>query len=356
MRVRIVSYEDVNAWILGKFARRMNEELLKLGVDSDISNVPDPSADINHHLIFTYCMPEDLNSKDTLMVTHVDEISKSVRLKNQLKRASLGICMSKGTMDELIAIGIPADRLSFVNAAHDNVMRPRRTVIGITSKVQPTGCKREEMIFELAETLDPSLFEFVIMGSGWESIIVSIRNLGIHVTYYDTFQYEKYVEIMPSFDYYLYTGQDEGSMGFIDALAAGVKTIVTPQGFHLDATNGITHSFNTIEELKSIFGSISSERLKLLNAVADWTWKDYAIKHLELWKHITGKGTVESQYKDGLNSLLNRQPAEINVKAYKKSLYNGSIRSYRHNGWRKMMRLGDPKWLMQKLRSQMKAK
>jgi hypothetical protein len=121
MRVRIISYEDVNAWILGKFARKLNEELLKLGVDSDISNVGDPSADINHHIIYTYCDQDILDSKDSLMITHVDEVSKAELLKKQLERASLGICMSKATMNEMIAIGMPQEKLCYINPAHDSV-------------------------------------------------------------------------------------------------------------------------------------------------------------------------------------------------------------------------------------------
>ena len=42
-------------------------------------------------------------------------------------------------------------------------------------------------------------------------------------------------------------------MGFLDACAAGVKTIVTPQGYHLDAMRGITHGFKELPELVAIF-------------------------------------------------------------------------------------------------------
>ena len=142
MRVRIISYEDVNAWILGKFARKLNEELIKLGVDSDIDNIPDPKADINHHIIYTYCKEDELVHNDVLMITHVDEISKINLLKRQLEKARIGICMSKATMNELLAVGIPKEKLCYVNPAHDNVMKPKRAKIGITSKVQPTGSKR----------------------------------------------------------------------------------------------------------------------------------------------------------------------------------------------------------------------
>ena len=68
--------------------------------------------------------------------------------------------------------------------------------------------------------------------------------------------YDEIKSHVPYFDYYFYPGLDEGSLGTLDALAAGVKTIVTNQGFHLDLTNGVTHGFWDYGD-----SEISSERL-----------------------------------------------------------------------------------------------
>jgi hypothetical protein len=117
------------------------------------------------------------------------------------------------------------------------------------------------------------------------------------------FNYDIYTQMIPRLDYYLYMGQDEGSMGFIDALAAGVGTIVTPQGYHLDAPNGITYAFNTLSELEAIFKKIAADRKLLTDAVSDWTWEYYAKKHLDLWNYLlTGKVSVVN-YKDGIQAL-----------------------------------------------------
>jgi hypothetical protein len=327
MRVRIVSYEDINAWILGKFARKLNEELIKLGVDSDIAKTPDPTADINHHIIYIGYDQSKGNNKDTLMVTHIDDIRKLNQLKKQIQVARVGICMSKALMEQLIIGGIPADKLSFINPAHDGRMPTKRFVIGIASQVKPDGCKREHLIAELAAHISPELFSFKIMGSGWEAVNKVIKNKGFELEYYPDFDYDKYMEFIPSLDYYLYMGQDEGSMGFIDALAAGVKTIVTPQGFHLDAENGITHAFNTLSELVHVFDSIAGERLKLTNAVVAWTWSDYAKKHLEIWNFMKNPNRhYKGSYKDGLNSWLTKQfQPKANGSAYKIHLVRSAI-------------------------------
>ena len=149
MKVHIVCYEDVHGWILGKFALKLQEHLRPLGVAASISKQPDPRADINHHIIY-YDYDGRKTTTDTVMVTHIDTDWKRERLGQQLVNAAMGICMSAETVDNLTAAGLPREKLCFVNPGHDGEMRARRTIIGITSKVQPSGCKREGILLDLA--------------------------------------------------------------------------------------------------------------------------------------------------------------------------------------------------------------
>ena len=305
MKVRIVCYEDLDLWILGKFARKMNLELNALGIQCDIGNVPNLSADINHHIIYYYYNGKP-STVDTVMITHIDADWKLQQIKNQLVMAPMGICMSAATVDQLAGSGIPRERLSHVLPAHDQVMRPRPIVIGITSKIHTDGRKRESMLLDLADQISPSAFSFKIMGAGWHAIVDSLKTKGFTVEYYESFDYQLNQKLVPTFDYYLYLGLDEGAMGFIDALAAGVKTIATPQGYHLEAKNGITHPFNTLQELAAVFAEISANRRVLTDAVGDWTWREYALRHLEIWNFLlTGSPKRFSQLKrqDGIASI-----------------------------------------------------
>jgi hypothetical protein len=332
MRIRIVSYEDINAWILGKFARRLCKGLQELGVHADISNLPDPKADVNHHIIYTGYDEAKATSLDTLMITHIDDIRKLKQLSAQMKIAKAGICMSKSVMNELVSAGLPGAKMLYINPAHDGNLKPEKIVIGITSKVQPDGCKREYLVEELFNHISPDTFSLSIMGAGWSSIVEKIKSKGFIVKYEDEFDYEKYTVLVPSFDYYLYTGLDEGSMGFIDALAAGVKTVVTPQGYHLDPPNGIVHAFTEQKELIAIFKKIEQEKKSLQDSVSHWTWKDYAIKHFELWKFLldplAGNENKQSKYTDGINSMfLSKErlgPGEI--RKMKNTMRAGAIR------------------------------
>jgi hypothetical protein len=311
MKVRIVCYEDVYQWILGKFALKMQENLLKLGIEVDIDNVPDKKADINHHIIY-YNYSGIRNSIDTLMITHIDDISKMKMLQKQLESAQMGICLSNETMIKLSNLGIPRDKLCFINPAHDGIITPRPKVIGITCRVQPDGRKREYFLNRLAKDISPMSFSFKIMGDGWDEQVSELKNHGFKVEYTDYFLYEEYIKLIPNIDYFLYMGQDEGQMGFIDALAAGIETIVTPQGYHLDAPNGITYPFNKYEELLSIFKILENKRMNLINSVSTWNWFNYSKKHLEIWDYLIkkdGKGldnielSPRTNNNDGINSI-----------------------------------------------------
>lgn len=290
MRIRIVSYEDVNSWILGKFALRLHEHLSKIGIRADIGNTPDRLADINHHIIFGHYDGKQ-NSIDTMMITHIDEQQKIDILRHQLLKAEMGICMSLDTMRMLVHNGVPRTKLCYVNPAHDGLLAPRKFIVGITSRIYGDGRKREELLAQLADRISPMDFKFRIMGAGWERILEHLKKRSIDFDYINHFEPGGYRELISSLDYYLYLGKDEGSMGFIDALAAGIPTIVTPQGFHLDVQDGITYRFSNICELEAIFSKIAQPRNQRAHSVSAWTWSTYACKHLQIWEYLLRRQT-----------------------------------------------------------------
>jgi hypothetical protein len=221
------------------------------------------------------------------MVTHVDDVESFRLLERQLAGGATGICVSSHTLRRLVSSGLPSGKLCYVLPAHDGTFAPRPVTVGIATRTYPMdGRKRESWLRRVAHRIDPTEFRFVIMGRGWESIVY------------------KYREMMRSIDYYLYLSTDEGSMGFLDALAAGVPTIATPQGFHLDAVGGLTHPFSTFVDLVRVFDDIARPRRELARAVEGWTWKNYATKHLDIWKCIlSGVRVAALEVPDGVNSL-----------------------------------------------------
>lgn len=275
LRIHLVNYEQAfNNGILSKFARKMYDELEKIkGVEVSIGNVPEPEADINHHI--NYASYRHSNTINTLMVTHIDTPSKIANLKEGMKTADLGICMSSDTQKKLEKMGF--DRLTTVLPAHDCVPR-RHQVVSILTNVYPDGCKREQMFTELVKTLDNNKWAFRIMGSGWNEILVPLVAKGLQVDYFAEFDSENHKLILESSDYNLYFGVDEGSMGLLDAKNAGLKIIAPNTGFNMDI--GVDYPFNTQEELNEVFKKLS------VNSVEDWTWKLYCSKHLLVWRKL----------------------------------------------------------------------
>lgn len=313
LKVRIIDVES--GWIIGKFARKMCEELIRLGVDTKIVDKRDPGADINHYPLYTYIdYSGSRHVNDTMMITHVDSHAKVELIKSRLRTYGMGICMSKYTVDYLTAMGIPRQKLCYINPAHDHVIKPRKYVIGLTYKTHPDCRKRDEFLVDIAKRIDREYFKIVIMGAGWEKIIEELKTVGIETEYYPEFEYDTYVKLVPTFDFFLYFGNDEGNMGYLDALAAGVETIVTPQGFHLDARGGLSYPCEDIHDYVRTFEEIAERKKRLVRSVEDWTWENFARKHVEVWNYILKRKSLDElfqnrgMYRDGIFSVL---PEEI---------------------------------------------
>jgi hypothetical protein len=307
MKVHVVCRTDQLDWILGKIARQLVKELSHL-VQVSLGSEPDGSAQINHYV--WYDDFHGASSTATIGITHIDSIRKLELIQEQLKLAAAGICLSSNLMENLIHAGLPRDRLCYVNPSHDGIIAAKKIRIGITTRLYPPDpCKREWMLDELTSHIAPVDFSFSIMGSGWDTIVQTLRSRGFEVTYHPNFDLEHYRSIVPTFDYYLYLGWDDGSMGFLDALHAGVKTIATRQGFHLDIEGGLTHPIDDLDSLVAVFLGIAQKKNARSNSVRDLTWPHYARKHLEIWEYLlSGHQNARSTYRDGLNSLLDPEP------------------------------------------------
>jgi hypothetical protein len=287
MKIHVVCYDDYHAWILGKIARRLHAALQAMGMDVSMSRTSDPLAEINHHIIYDDWVAR-VPAVETVMITHIVNDDELNMVRRQLIDCGvdMGICMSSATVHQLAQSGVPRERLCFINPAQDGTMRPRQMVIGLTTRLYPDARKREHLLEELAESISPGDFRFAIMGGGWETIVARLRERGFQVEYTDHFDDAVYHALIPGLDYYLYLGNDEGSMGFLDALAAGVPTIVTRQGFHLDVPGGITYAFQDLGDLRLVFTEIAATRRKRMQSVSALTWPENARKHLLLWEYL----------------------------------------------------------------------
>lgn len=313
MKIHIVTPGPESGWIIYKFGKTVYDTLINLGYDATISNAFDPNADINHYFqpnTIGYSKTTKVNDKTTFMITHIDTMLKLDQILELTKKGAIGICMSKETRDRLIACGVKPNRICYINPAQDGEITPKKITLGFTYRTYPDNRKRDDIIVDACEGIDPNVFRFSIMGAGWDEIITRLKEKGFEVEYYPEFDKKKYNELMPSFDYYCYFGFDEGSMGYLDAMAAGIGTIITPQGYHLDSGIEITYPVSTVDDIRNALLDIQAKREKHLNFVKTWTWENYTKKHIELWKYVLRNEELSvllsnrGNYQDGIFSLL----------------------------------------------------
>ena len=310
MKVRLVSSFKPQDWILGKFVKKLQDNLVAMGVECDYGENPDETADINHYIFYREYKPHKSKTINTVMVTHIDEVDKLNEVREGTTTSDMHICMSNQMMHWLAEMGVPSNKLAYVDPAHDQCALIKKYSIGIASRVYPDGRKREIFFNKLAKDLDPSYFVFKFMGAGWDNQVGALNKNGFETVYYNDFIREEYYKFIQSLDFYLYTGHDEGQMGFVDAAAAGVPSIVTPQGYHLDAPEALQYPFDSYEDLRDILLNLQEQKQKVIKSVSDWTWMDYTKKHMEIWQYLMGK-EVHSTYKDGINSHLKLREESI---------------------------------------------
>jgi len=279
-KINLVNYEEgiVENGILTKHARMMERELLDLGYPVTVKNVPDPQADINHHI--NYISAQKCPTLNTTMVTHFT--SDMYSLKDKIKKmktfindGGTGICFSKGVAEYLAKEGMSKKQLRVVLPAHDSMKR-RPRIIAIAFKVYPDKRKREEMFVKLCKTLDPNKFVFRIIGQGWMPVLEKIKPLKMQVQYLDNFRADFYEELLNTSDYLLYTGgEDAIAQCIVDAKNAALR-IIAPKQEHVT----VELPWNTQEELNKIFKDIA------YNQVEDWNWENYTRQHVTIWREM----------------------------------------------------------------------
>jgi len=295
-------------WILEKMARRLAECLPRWNVRATISTRPSEAVDVNHWMIY-YDLKAESSARTSLAITHVDRPAKLHVLKQRLRHADVGICMSRMTMDQLARSGIPREKLCYILPAHDGDVRARRIVLGLTTQIRPDRAKREHVLVKCARSMRLDAFHFSIIGPRWEPIIPMLEASGATVDYSpgagdNTRHRAMVLRRLATFDYYLYMGWDEGSMGLLDALAAGIPTIVTPQGFHLDIEDGITYPITDADDLCAVLAGLARERQGRIKGVARLTWDQYARNHALVWRALVNHRTSD------WNALLHKDESE----------------------------------------------
>jgi hypothetical protein len=288
MRVRLIVSAENAGWVIGKMAARLAGALNRAGAEATLGE-PDDRADVNHWMSYAV-VSRRAGRAATMFITHIDDPYKTAQLRHSLTNfADLGLCMSRDMMRALAARGVPAERLWYVLPAFDAPPEPKRIGIAIATRLYDDGRKRESLLLRLASERDLAPFHFEIAGLGWDAVVPRLRDAGASVHWDEGREdYRALLESMRTCDYYLYLGMDEGSLGTLDALALGLKTIVTPQGFHLDLGGAVDEFVESYDQLRALFDRLADERARRIASVRGWTWDQYAAEHLMIWNAFLG--------------------------------------------------------------------
>lgn len=291
MKVRVIVGRYNQAWVIGKMAARLVENLREIGVEATLANEPDEAADVNHWM--SWAMVRRRSGRvSTMFITHLDDPYQTSHVAKSLRElVDVGLCMSRDMMRALVHWGIPAKSLWYVLPAHDPPPPPPPIRVAMMTNLYADGRKREALLVRLAAERDLSSFHFEIAGNGWDGVVERLRKAGASVewtSYGSSYQadYEPILERIRTCEWYLYLGMDEGSLGTLDALAMGLKTIITAQGFHLDLSGGIQEAVVSYDELRSVFDRLVTERERRLGSVRGWTWRRFAEDHVLVWEEL----------------------------------------------------------------------
>src|SRR5690349_4683302 len=138
MKCTIVLDDRCRGWIIEKIALRLQMALQELGVEADVRPKWSGMSDINHFMLYYYADPSCL-TKSTMFITHVDDPTKSMIIKDMVDTMDMGICMSQTGVSSLVHAGIPREFLCYISPAHDGLVKPRRIRVGITTNLHEDG-------------------------------------------------------------------------------------------------------------------------------------------------------------------------------------------------------------------------
>ena len=284
----------------------MKSELIQSGFTAEISNNCNQSADINHFMSYVFADP--CGGKTSILITHIDDTYKLAHIKSLQKKNKelVFVCLSRQTAQFLIEEGVNQANISYALPGVDPYVEPQKIKIGTSGRIYKDGRKNEKWLLEACSKIDISPFHFNFFGKGWDEIGHKLLKSGASVTIVSENaefeeEYAQLLETMKQMDFWMYLGQDEGSMGCLDAALIGIPLITTPQGFHLELPLGIKHEIESSESLQKILNQISFEYKELIKNRTNWTWNRFALDHLAIWNLTDSKPktlTLENKLSD----------------------------------------------------------
>lgn len=288
-----VILDPVNrGWVIEKIATNL-VSLARKNLTIELFYIPRRSYRITHWMHYLNVSIDFIKIDKgihTFLVPHIDSIQKQRVFLSIIKAGAIPIFLSQEhaerTRKHLKLEFTP----HYIWPGSDLAENKLRFRVVISSHLYPDGRKNEHLLINLAQEISLENVHFIFIGKSWSKVEDSVKKSGATVEWYspDNSKFPNYrqsLDIMKGCDLFLYLGNDEGSLGALDAYLLNIPLLISNQGFHREFTQRKNvylfddyHSFKSkFINLKSSLGTVDSN---------NWTWYAMGTKYVDFWASL----------------------------------------------------------------------
>lgn len=227
----------------------------------------------------------------TFLVPHIDSIQKERVFLSIIKAGAIPIFLSQDhaerTCKRLELEFNPHYILPGSDLAEDKL----RFRVIISSHVYPDGRKNEHLLINLAQEISLENVHFIFIGKSWAKVEECVKKSGATVEWYSPDNsifpdYKQSLDIIKGCDLFLYLGNDEGSLGALDAYLLNIPLLISNQGFHREFTKRKNvYLFDDYQSFKSKFIDLKSS-LDVIDS-DNWTWYAMVNHYIDFWASLS---------------------------------------------------------------------
>ena len=296
-----VILDPVNkGWVIEKIAKKLvSSASSKIVID--LYYIPRRGYTITHWMHYLNVSREFIKADKgihTFLVPHIDSIQKEQVFISNLNTGAFPIFLSREHAESIckrLNLGLTPHYIFPGSDLADEKLRFR---VVVSSHIYPDGRKNEHLLIQLAKEISLKNMHFIFIGKSWAKVEESLRKSGATVEWFNPVNssfpdYKQSLDIIRGCDLFLYLGNDEGSLGALDAYLLGIPLLISNQGFHREFTDRKNvYLFDDYYGFKTKLLELSSS----LNAINlnKWTWYAMSTKYLEYWASLTNRKWINS--------------------------------------------------------------
>ena len=282
---------EEKGWIFYRMAEEIKQNLLNYDVKI---NATYQSPDIIYFIHYARYNEEQVKGRYAVAnFTHfVSGTNAEALFYKVAQKVDHCIAISQSTRRELLAVGIPDEKISVVEIGAAKEFKPK-IVIGIVGRIYNDGRKGEDLVKRLS--LDPDISNVVELVSIDDCWGVKTLQVNSHELFYSLI------------DYLLVPSRVEGGpVPFMEALACGKLSIAPPIGV-IPSFPHIGYNTGDYNSMKTVILKTAYDRIVRLEEIAkrikDKNWERWAFEHHLIFDSLL-KNKTQKDFTDFLFKTL----------------------------------------------------